>query len=626
MTDRHHATPAPVGAVAARQPGPHRPAAATTAATPAARPGRGDRRRRGHRHHRGLGDGHRGRGARRLRRGLRGGQPRRRRRGDRRPVGRPRTTRSPTRSPAARPPTSAWSAPRGWASSPRPAASTPTPEGLVDEADFFAGAWESTEVGGTSYGVPWYVETRVLYYRTDLAEKAGWDEAPADLGRAEAVRQDLQEQGRRRVRPQPAAPAAPARGRPCCRSRGPTAPTLTNEDGTEYTIDSPGDGRGARLLHVLLRRGPLARPACSTRVSSRAASPTAPTAPSSPARGTPAWSRTPGVEPGRSTPSRRCPAPTARPARRSSAAATSPSSPTPTTRTAPGSSSSGSPSPRPSRRFYDEVGDLPAVQAAWETGELADDPQLQVFGEQLENAVAPPAVPTWEEVAGVDRQRGREGHEGRHARPRTRSPRCSTRPRRSAPVSDMSTTATAPARPPRRRSRDPEPARRPDAAPAGRRRVGARAAVRAAVPGVHRRAGAGQPRHELHRHAAHRHPQPVRRGVRRAATTTSTCVAGPAVPQGHPQHRCSTCCSASRSRWRSRWPSRSGSTGSTRFRGLLPGRLLPAGRDQHRRGLGGLEVPATATTAACSTPCSAGSASTAPAGSTAPRWRCRRWS
>ena len=26
--------------------------------------------------------------------------------------------------------------------------------------------------------------------------------------------------------------------------------------------------------------------------------------------------------------------------------------------------------------FYDEVGDLPAVQSAWETGELADDAQL----------------------------------------------------------------------------------------------------------------------------------------------------------------------------------------------------------------------------------------------------------
>ena len=100
----------------------------------------------------------------------------------------------------------------------------PTPEGLVDEADFFEGAWGSTEVGGTSYGVPWYVETRVLYYRTDLAKKAGWDERPARLGRAEAVRHRPAGQGRRRVRHQPPRRWRPARGRPSCRSRGPTGP------------------------------------------------------------------------------------------------------------------------------------------------------------------------------------------------------------------------------------------------------------------------------------------------------------------------------------------------------------------------------------------------------------------
>ncbi|WP_336215185.1 extracellular solute-binding protein [Nonomuraea sp. LPB2021202275-12-8] len=49
----------------------------------------------------------------------------------------------------------------------------PTPGNLFDKADFFPGAWQTVDVGGTAYGVPWYVETRVLFYRTDLAEKAG---------------------------------------------------------------------------------------------------------------------------------------------------------------------------------------------------------------------------------------------------------------------------------------------------------------------------------------------------------------------------------------------------------------------------------------------------------------------
>ena len=49
----------------------------------------------------------------------------------------------------------------------------PTPKGLVDEEAFFEGSQGTAVVDGTAYGVPWYVDTRVLYYRTDLAEAAG---------------------------------------------------------------------------------------------------------------------------------------------------------------------------------------------------------------------------------------------------------------------------------------------------------------------------------------------------------------------------------------------------------------------------------------------------------------------
>jgi multiple sugar transport system substrate-binding protein len=54
----------------------------------------------------------------------------------------------------------------------------PTPSS-IDKSQFFSGAWDTTVVNGTSYGVPWYVETRVIYYRKDLAEKAGFMEPPA---------------------------------------------------------------------------------------------------------------------------------------------------------------------------------------------------------------------------------------------------------------------------------------------------------------------------------------------------------------------------------------------------------------------------------------------------------------
>ncbi len=114
----------------------------------------------------------------------------------------------------------------------------PTPEGLVDEADFFPGAWGSTEVGGTSYGVPWYVETRVLYYRTDLAEKAGWSEAPQTWDDLKTFAQDMESKGGAEygLSLQPGQTGSWQTMMPFAWSNG---AELTNEDGSEYTIDSP---------------------------------------------------------------------------------------------------------------------------------------------------------------------------------------------------------------------------------------------------------------------------------------------------------------------------------------------------------------------------------------------------
>jgi multiple sugar transport system substrate-binding protein len=43
---------------------------------------------------------------------------------------------------------------------------------------FFPGIWETSLVDGTVYGVPWYVDTRVLFYRTDILARAGCAGAP----------------------------------------------------------------------------------------------------------------------------------------------------------------------------------------------------------------------------------------------------------------------------------------------------------------------------------------------------------------------------------------------------------------------------------------------------------------
>ena len=45
------------------------------------------------------------------------------------------------------------------------------------------------------------------------------------------------------------------------------------------------------------------------------------------------------------------------------------------------------------------TGDLPAVQSSWQSGDLASDDQLAIFGQQLQDAKAPPSIPHWEEIA-----------------------------------------------------------------------------------------------------------------------------------------------------------------------------------------------------------------------------------
>ena len=48
----------------------------------------------------------------------------------------------------------------------------------VDQADYFAGAWDTNVLDGRVWGVPWYVDTRLLFYRTDLFRAAGLDAMP----------------------------------------------------------------------------------------------------------------------------------------------------------------------------------------------------------------------------------------------------------------------------------------------------------------------------------------------------------------------------------------------------------------------------------------------------------------
>ena len=48
----------------------------------------------------------------------------------------------------------------------------------VHPDDYFPGVWRTNVLDGTLYGVPWYVDTRLLFYRKDLLARAGFTEPP----------------------------------------------------------------------------------------------------------------------------------------------------------------------------------------------------------------------------------------------------------------------------------------------------------------------------------------------------------------------------------------------------------------------------------------------------------------
>ena len=276
----------------------------------------------------------------------------------------------------------------------------PMPEDLVDESDFFEGAWGTTVVDGTSYGVPWYVETRVLYYRTDLAEKAGWSEPPQTLEDLKQFATDLQDKGGAEYGIQ-----LPAGGTGSWQTFMPFAwsngASLTNEDETEYTLDTPEMTESLEFYKGFFDDGlSPTRLLDAGELESGFADDTYGSFISGP------W-HTGLVEDAGVT-------------QEQYAVAVLPGADG-----APGTSFVGGgdlavfsdsdnkesawkfvkwlSEPETQQAFYDEVGDLPAVKSAWDTGELADDPQLQVFGEQLDSALAPPAVPTWDQLsAAVD--------------------------------------------------------------------------------------------------------------------------------------------------------------------------------------------------------------------------------
>lgn len=265
----------------------------------------------------------------------------------------------------------------------------PTPD-LIDDSTFFPGAWETTDVGGTNYGVPWYVETRVLYYRSDLVA-----EPPADWAGLTAMAQGMQAAGAEwGINLQPGQTGAWQTFMPFAWQAG---AEIVTEDQSEFTLDSPEFVEALTayqsfftegLAPTELPQGSLEPDFMAGKIGSFVSGP---------------WHVGILEETDAAGMANVALAPLPSGAQQASfiGGANLAVFKDAENRDAAWTFIEWLSRPEVQVQWYGEVNDLPSVASAWDDPAIADDPYLGVFGDQLETAVAPPSIPTWEEVASV---------------------------------------------------------------------------------------------------------------------------------------------------------------------------------------------------------------------------------
>ena len=268
----------------------------------------------------------------------------------------------------------------------------------VNPASYFAGTWDGNVVDGGTYGVPWYVDTRVLFYRKDLFTRAGYPVMPQrwDQFRAALAAVRRQSGGRNFGVILPLNEYEPLV------AMGMQAGSPLLADGATRGAFSEPEFRRAFDFYLGLYRDQLAPPVRNNEISNIyqefergyfAAMITGP------------WNLgefqrrlSPGLQNAWAT----APLP-------------GPDGPHNGFSLAGGSSlvmfgrsrhkdaawklMEFLSRPDQQLRFYHLTGDLPARREAWGDSALASDPRIRAFGEQLQRVKASPKLPEWELIA-----------------------------------------------------------------------------------------------------------------------------------------------------------------------------------------------------------------------------------
>jgi multiple sugar transport system substrate-binding protein len=262
----------------------------------------------------------------------------------------------------------------------------------IDMDAFFEGARNTAIVDDTAYGVPWYVETRLLYYRKDIADKAGVTEPPADWDELKAMAKALKEKGGAKY----GISLSPNNWQEFLPFVWQNGGEVASEEG-EWTLDTPEVVEALEYYKSFFEEGLTAESVPEGfDVTQGFVAGTHPAFFSGPwhmslieEQGGPEFADKWAIAP--------------MPERDSK------------TSFVGGSDlvvfkDAGNKElawrfveflidPGTQRKWYETVSALPSMESAWESGELSTDEKLSLFGEQLRDAKSPPPIPKWEQVA-----------------------------------------------------------------------------------------------------------------------------------------------------------------------------------------------------------------------------------
>jgi multiple sugar transport system substrate-binding protein len=266
----------------------------------------------------------------------------------------------------------------------------------VPRSAYFPGIWDTNVVGGRLYGVPWYVDTRVLFYRADLLKAAGYDSIPQTWVGWKAAMQAM----RRRMGPRQYPILLPTNEWTYPVAFGLQAGAPLLRDGGRYGGFEDPRFRQAFGFYLSIFRDTLAPAVSNTQISNLY---------QEFARGNIAMYITGPWNLGEFA--NRLP----KELQGSWATAPLPGPDGPGVSLAGGASLvvfRASEHPREAwalveflsrpdvqARFYHATGDLPARREAWADSALAGDVRMRAFRVQLERVAPTPQVPEWEQIA-----------------------------------------------------------------------------------------------------------------------------------------------------------------------------------------------------------------------------------